>query len=129
MIASKTAPPVWETDKIQRRLNTLFNQICVLKTQIANVSKNEVASFTLDANGTYDMAAGDIIMGIVVDATTSFTLNIGSTPGGSDLISNAAIVGGTPDSITVMIYAKVARTLYISGPVPTATFIIVKNKL
>lgn len=96
----------------------------------ALISKKIAASsFTLTADGPYEMAAGDIITAIVVDCSSSFTLNIGSTSGGNDLGANIAIPGGDWYGLSILIPAKTTRIIYFSGIIASTEFILIKNSI
>lgn len=106
-------------------LQTLLNTLVTL----ANVKATYAQLLTLITDGSFDMPAGLIISGIIVDAPGNFNLNIGTTPGGFDIINALPIVGGTPEPVTLLLYAKAARTIYFSGIAASTDFIILKNSL
>lgn len=106
-------------------LQEFINSIITL----AAVKVNYVQLLTLITDGTFIMPAGLIITGIIVDAPNDFTLNIGSTPGGNDIVDSLVITGGKAEPVTLMIYAKAEKTLYFSGINASTDFIILKNSL
>lgn len=86
-------------------------------------------TITLLADGSYNMPQGAIITGIIVDAPNDFLLNIGTTAGGNDIANEVAVTGGKPEPITLLIYAKTAKTIYLSGINASTDFIILKNSI
>lgn len=99
-----------------------------------NLVKKEIASsgviqFTLVQDGLTILPAGTIISAIIVDCAVDTVLNIGTTAGGNDLAANLPITGGNPEPVSMLIYAKAARTVYFSGIVASTQFILIKNSL
>jgi hypothetical protein len=112
---------ITDIDGLQAILNTIIT--------LAQVKANYAQLITLITDGTYDMTAGLIINGIVVDAPGDFILNVGTTPGGNDIIQDLAVVGGTPEAVSLVHYAKAAKTIYFSGITAATDFIILKNSI
>lgn len=106
-------------------LQVLINSIIKINDVKANYSQ----LLSLSTDGQFAMPSGLIITGIVVDCATDFNLSIGTTPGGNDIINALPITGGTQELITMGIYAKADKTIYISGITASTDFIILKNSL
>jgi hypothetical protein len=107
-------------------LQTYVNSIITL----AAVKVNYVQLLTLITDGTFIMPTGLIITGIIVDAPNDFVLNIGTTPGGNDIVDALAITGGKEEPITLLQSAlKAAKTIYFTGINASTDFIILKNSL
>lgn len=119
----------WKDELLQipdvQGLQALVNSIITLATVKANYAQ----LLTLISDGNFGMDAGLIITGIIVDAPNDFVLNVGSDPGGTDIINAMPITGGTPEPVTLLIYAKAARTIYFSGINASTDFILLKNSL
>lgn len=92
---------------------------------VPDASKSNV--LTLDTDGSFAMPQGMIITGIIVDSPVDFTLSIGTTNGGNNIVDALPIIGGTPEPITLMIYAKVVQTIYFTGIEAPTNFIILQD--
>lgn len=106
-------------------LQELVNSIITL----AAVKVKYIQLLSLISDGSFTMDTGLIITGIIADAPNDFLLNIGTTPGGNDIIDALPIAGGKPEPITLMIYAKAEKTIYFSGINAPTDFILLKNSL
>lgn len=107
-------------------LQTFINSIITL----AQVAAKYAQLLALDTDGSVNSAAGNIITGMVIDAPGNWTINAGTTPGGTDIIN--ALQPTTPDkpeSITVTHYSKTAETIYFTGIPDGTKIIILKNSI
>lgn len=119
----------WKDESLQisdiSGLQQLVNSIITL----AAVKVKYIQLINLISDGSFVMDEGLIITGIIVDAPNDFVLNVGTTPGGTDIINAMPITGGTPEPVTLIIYAKADKTIYFSGINASTNFILLKNSL
>lgn len=119
----------WKDELLQitdvQGLQGFVNSIITL----AAVKVNYVQLFALPADGFFVMPINMIISGLIVDAPEDTALSIGTTPGGNDIVDAMEIIGGTPEPVTLLLYAKNEKYLYFSGITALTNFIILKNSL
>lgn len=67
---------------------------------------------TSDTDFSYEVPDGKLLDNIVVLSDTNQTLDIGTTPAGTEIVGAESVTGGTPLVISTAEYEK---TIYITG--------------
>lgn len=109
-----------------------ISDVAGLATILNNISvpsggSSVIDIITLSADGYYQMTAGTIVSGIIIDTPEDIFIQIGTTPGGSEIAEDVAVTGGSSEPITLLLYAKAARNIYFSNVLSTFTVIILKQ--
>lgn len=84
------------------------------------------ATFNLAADGNHAVAAGLLGFISVKNAAGLAALNIGTTPGGSELVNGEAITAGEEMTFSIGQYNAAGITLYITGITSNTTFNLYK---
>jgi len=86
-----------------------------VKTDIKQGVRTE--TLTLNADGSYNIAAGITVLGCRVDPAANLAgFKIGSTNGGAEILAAVAVLAADGVSIQPLnVYAKAATTIYFGG--------------
>lgn len=96
-----------------------------------NVQLNAVTipppALVLTTDGTYPQEANTAILGIIAKSATGDTINIGTTPGGTEIATGEVFAAGIMRGIAVIEPTETARTIYFTGITGTISIIIIKT--
>lgn len=117
----------WKDEQLEvadvNGLAGLVNSVVTL----AQVKALFLLTFSLDADGSYDLPAGTFMFALVAIAAADFNISVGTAPGGNDIIDGLTPrTPGTPEPVIIPIYAEAARTLHFSNIGQHFDFLILK---
>jgi|GEM_PF-1243086 len=76
---------------------------------------DSIAEYVGNADFSRDFPAKSIMYSLVCDAANDITINVGTTSGGDDILSNYFVAANSPEPLLLNKYFKNATTIYVSG--------------
>lgn len=102
-----------------------ISDIIDLQQDLDNLKITE--TFTTTTDYTYTLSANSVLLGIIIDSSATYNLNIGKTANGNEILDSEAITANVPDTISTLIYAKANTSIYFSGITGSTKFILLKT--
>lgn len=83
---------------------------------------------TVSAPTTFSLVAGDLIDFIWIDPASAETIQVGTTPTGSDIIPSTALLASSKNNFLVGYRATVSTTLYFQGISSSTVITLIKRQ-